>query len=545
MYSTSFNLPVELLSYIFSLSTHANGERDGEPKITTKSVKMPLALSSVNHHWKEVALRAPGLWSSLCITRELLDSGMLNTTHITSYLTLSRNSPLDIAIYARDRDWKHQEPGIPSEDGFESYTPPISSEHMSIIVSLLIPHLCRWKWFCIVTDTWLPMHTALTSINPHIVRLGAPLLESLTLIRANHSISFSPQFLPEEMKEPAFLHRDSTTVSPRDILPRLKHLALLGVHVDWDSLIDSLSASECGLTRLKMASHCADVRPSLAQFKKLLSSSPGLLNLLVHSSGPYIPDDDDDDDEAAHDYRTVYLPHLREISIAYRSALEGEKLLKLLHAPNARLLALGDAAHPADPEAVDASSMLTYIGTKDEPVASFPLLESVALECVNANGPSLRAFFCSLPNLKRLELAGRFRKAVKALLPALPSPPTIPSPPTPLPTLPSPTYLPPPIPTPAPASPNCPCPCPRLRSLCIKELPGAYLENLVTKLFDSKLQHRGTCGLREVDIHVDAPRVVRAGESRTGVGGMKVNIFYNSSDANNGDGDGYEDGVPF
>ncbi|KAF8147859.1 hypothetical protein B0H34DRAFT_803240 [Crassisporium funariophilum] len=547
------HLPVELLSHIFNLSTHANGELDGQPYIDEKSVGMPLALSSVNWRWRKVALRAEGLWSSLCITpitMKTLDSGMLNTAHVTSYLALSRNYPLNIAISVQDQDWDHQEPEIPSENGIELYIPPMSSEHMSTIVSLLIPHISRWKSLCITTDTWSPMHTALTSINPHIVQFGAPLLEALVLKRWNNRISYSPQFQPELMKAPAFLQRDSTTEARRDMLPRLKHVGLFGVHVDWDSLTDYLLATGSGLITLKMASHCDDVRPSLGQFHKLLSSSPGILKLLVMGSGFYIGDNEGD-----IDYGVVELPDLELIIIAYRYALD-EELFVILNGSNARTLTLEDDTNPADPEKVDASRMLTLIGTlsydNTEPPAQmedynncmFPKLVSLTLVRVRASPASLRAFFCSLAKLERLELSGEFLDAVHALLPALPSPPTLPSPLTlsPPPTLPS------PIPSPAPASTNCPCSCPQLRYLCIRafhHLPVPHLQNLAIYLFNSALQHEGTCGLREVDIHVHAVRELPPWrESRTGVRGMKVTIFYDTCtcpQVNHGHGHGDED----
>ena len=125
------NLPVELLSYIFSLSTYpATGcflgpvteEHRSPPTITTESVQVPLVLSSVSRLWRQVALGTPHLWSSLCITVELvqdfycddgftkssISSRQLNTSHITSYLALSRKYPLNILIDARDENWNFE-----------------------------------------------------------------------------------------------------------------------------------------------------------------------------------------------------------------------------------------------------------------------------------------------------------------------------------------------------------------------------------------------------------------------------------------------------
>ena len=137
------NLPIELLSYIFSLSTYPSSTTTGgfpgpeeeeeeeyyrPPTITTESVQVPLVLSSVSRLWRQVALGTPQLWSSLCITVELVEnlherdysrssaaknlkkksSSELNTSHITSYLSLSRKYPLNILIDARDENWNFE-----------------------------------------------------------------------------------------------------------------------------------------------------------------------------------------------------------------------------------------------------------------------------------------------------------------------------------------------------------------------------------------------------------------------------------------------------
>ena len=127
-------LPIELLAYIFSLSTYPTtggfpGPTEEEyrpPTITTESVQVPLILSSVSRLWRQVALGTPHLWSSLCITVELVQnfyrnerdprsgftkssiSRQLNTSHITSYLALSRKYPLNILIDARDENWNFE-----------------------------------------------------------------------------------------------------------------------------------------------------------------------------------------------------------------------------------------------------------------------------------------------------------------------------------------------------------------------------------------------------------------------------------------------------
>jgi hypothetical protein len=109
-------LPVELLAHIFALATH--GEEDHSfsryspyrPAFDTGSVKVPVAVSCVSRHWRNVAVHTAALWTSLCVTAEMIREdgcgrSYLDTSFIELYLRRSRMYPLDILIDARDPDW--------------------------------------------------------------------------------------------------------------------------------------------------------------------------------------------------------------------------------------------------------------------------------------------------------------------------------------------------------------------------------------------------------------------------------------------------------
>ncbi|TFK36195.1 hypothetical protein BDQ12DRAFT_686990 [Crucibulum laeve] len=548
-------LPIELLSYIFTLGTHATQEvsetndAHRQPPFNVESVKTPLILSAVCHHWRRVVLNSPGLWTSLCITTEMVEnldeeemehipststqSSIINTSHLTAYLRLSRSYPLDILIDARDQDWDFFEPEIPSEYEMNTYTPPFSNAHMNTIVSKLLPHLSRWRSLSILTDSWSPMYTALNQINSSITSSGAPILESLILMRCNDFISFSPEFQPQTMKGPSFLAFGNGILDDcSQLLPKLKHLTLRGVHVDWTSLSAILASSQRGLSSLELSSHCDDVRPSLSEFQQLLQANPALEQLSISGSGPFIPEDVEDfEDLMMHDVEPVSLPVLDDITIGYRCAVEGRTILELLDAPNAKNLALEDARYPGDPEDVDAGSLLTYIGTgsfvqenaeqpylvqwqlsggaevpfsiagqssvpkcrhgavqESEPAsrAAFPLLENVMLKNVKSCPRPLEAFFGSLPNLQRLELIGMSMQAVRALLP-LKKAVSISS-------------------SLSVDSPLCSCPCPQLQSLCIRGFEHLQLPDyhFIIGGLDTEREVNGGSFIREVDIYLDA-----------------------------------------
>lgn len=113
---TIHTLPVELLAHIFALATH--GEEDNSfgryslyrPSFNAASVKMPIAVSCVSRYWRHVALNTPALWTSLCVTQEMIVEGgygqsYLDASFLNLYLSRSQMYPLDILIDARDPAW--------------------------------------------------------------------------------------------------------------------------------------------------------------------------------------------------------------------------------------------------------------------------------------------------------------------------------------------------------------------------------------------------------------------------------------------------------
>ncbi|KAJ8082389.1 hypothetical protein PM082_008244 [Marasmius tenuissimus] len=506
-------LPVELLSYILVLGTHSSPSISDDSQESTSfnvdSVKIPLVFTAVNRHWRTIALNTPALWTSLCVTVGSLEGvsdaddyrSVLNTSHVTSYLSLSRKYPLDILIDARDMEWDFCEPEyalgtpfrltcnthlyfrIPNFDDYTGdYTPPFSPQTMSVVIALLLPHISRWRSIDILTDTWAPMYAALNMLNESLTTLGAPLLESLTLMRCNDYISHSPQFQPRHMRHPLFLKPRSSPNRPLSpgLLPRLRTLTLRGVHVCWSSVptlvcTESISPLLC----LELSSHSLDVRPSLQEFSSILSSCPLLRKLVVNGSGfafdeskvkqlPVGRRSSLIDSEAP-----ILLPHLQELNLGYRSTLDGRKILGLFRAPNVTRLTLEDASHPGDLEEPDVTNILRYIATGDGedvlrsyptnsslPTAHngdgivqssyrapaptsesgpssvtdpyrqrratiftsqpFPFLEALTLKGVKTDPTLLKPFLLSLSNLKYLTLSSMVSPmhALHALLPA-------------------------------------------------------------------------------------------------------------------------------
>jgi hypothetical protein len=207
-----------------------------------------------------------------------------------------------------------------------------------------------------------------------------------------------------------------------------------------------------------------------------------LRRLVISGSGPSFPDhiipDEATVDFVHHEFEGVLLPNLGSLTVGYRSALEGQTVLQLVSAPNLKHLVLEEATYPADPEVIDAGSLLTYLGTgefhsvkerylvaydlpnshgfqyqvktrKDstatcvgsgieiggrlvevddddetlvdfdtKPHPPFPLLENVVLKNVRTSSTQpIASFFGAVRDLKRLELVGMSMRPLYTLLP--------------------------------------------------------------------------------------------------------------------------------
>ncbi|KJA18299.1 hypothetical protein HYPSUDRAFT_45489 [Hypholoma sublateritium FD-334 SS-4] len=529
-------LPTELLSEIFQLCNLSVEQTEADicganscMTVNPFGLEFTFLLSTVCRKWRNIILNQANLWSNICVTQSLLASGghlggsRLDTTQIRTCLQRSRGHPLNILIDARDADWNWTEDGVgiyagevEDEDEFameteEELMPVLfTPEHMVTALSALLPHLPRWKSLVILTDTWAPMHGALKIINPAITNFGAPMLDTLTLLRCNELPSYFHDFQPGPLKDPAFL----SNVDPQsNVLPRLKNLSLEGVHADWDGLRACLLAASGRLESLELRYHCAEVRPSFQQYRKLLGSVPSLKKLAIKCSGAYVPEDF----VLPQNYDPVSLPLLNDLALGYQTSEDGEMALELFDAPNVKHLALEDRSHYASADQY-ADDMLTYLASKAsyskivkpsepsyQPSACesrrehsgttpqrayfsadtrppFPLLESVALTRVDGSPEALHALFFGLEHLRHVEIASMTMDALRALLPSV---------------------------GPYGAS----CPCPQLRSVRVHDTQKSTPEEF-RYYYDALMSERPkyACPLQSVDLEAaDTPESIDDG----------------------------------
>ena len=300
-----------------------------------------------------------------------------------------------------------------------THDPHFAPALMENALPLLISHLRRWKSLTILTDTWSPMFSALNIINPHLTILGAPLLESLTLMRCNDFVSFSPDFRPRHMAKPEFLtrirHYGDANSEPNHghsvvaMMPMLKHLTLRGVHVNWGSLASAVEDSQVGgLQTLCLSSHSLQVRPTQQDFCRLLNASAGLEVLSVSGSGPVSFSDSLPNGSAER----LRLEKLERVEVGYRSVAEAKAVFELISAPATKELVLEDVSHPADVEDVDGKGVLACLferGNNGKHSTTFSDVQELTLRNVKFGKmptaqQTLRTILHSAARLKRLNV---------------------------------------------------------------------------------------------------------------------------------------------
>lgn len=370
-------LPSELLAHIFTLGW--TPERDEEPEsdedfedvdsdddtyssVSSEGSTPPrteqeeaedkerhlpfnVLVSHVCARWRAVAVENPLLWAHVRFV------GSPPYDRAATYLERAKAAPLAITV---DRTIDDADDFSMSDD---SYAPEDHDPDLAVIegiMELIVPHVAHWQALQIMVSFYKHMHFALEALG---AAGPAPLLEVLQLYHYEDTDEHLTFKLPELRAQPFRLFGG--------VAPRLTHVALWGVHVPWDR---ESSPYLTGLTDLELAYHARDVRPSLAEFARILRDSPGLRTLTLCLSCPAgTPDEWEPgmpltttpSDAGTIDPEALVplaLPALTDLVLAY---LEPAYLLALL--PRLALPALTSLA--LDLEDDDYSELLKYLAS--------------------------------------------------------------------------------------------------------------------------------------------------------------------------------------
>lgn len=355
-------------------------------------------ISHVCHHWRTVALNTPSLWTKIDVSP--LDSPPFERVQIL--LGRSKSLPIDIHIDCEPPD-DDEEDYSGSEDSELGQSPhSMSFSDLDNLMSLLVPHISRWGSVEVGVACYKHMFVFLSAVSDPSIA-GAPQLEALQLYHHEDAESLT-----------AFAHPDLVQHFKLfgGVAPRLKSIALWGVHVDWCQ--EWLS---CGsnILDLELAYHTDDVRPSWTQLAGILCGAPKLETLSLCSSGPLGAPHDWHPEGSSGSYSDHYtgvieLRSLISLVLAFHSPVYVSGLLRRLSFPALKTLTLdlddGDftdlAAQLAGP-VVTAIPAIQKDGEKKRSLLSG--LDTLKISGLPCPDRSVEIMYAELGNLKALNLS--------------------------------------------------------------------------------------------------------------------------------------------
>ncbi|KAJ7058022.1 hypothetical protein C8F01DRAFT_926335, partial [Mycena amicta] len=298
-------VPNELLATFFTLAVgrpHDMADLEDMAQITS-----PTTVSHVCSRWREVAISTGSLWTWIILT---FPTSAGQVTRVLTWLTRSHAYSLDILLDFRDPDWDIIEPE-------EDHQFTAADLETALEIPLLRASIGRWRSVELLVDTWAPMLAFLR----HSQTFDVQNLESLRLARCNAYFACRGQvFQPVALKQFLPLFGINST------LTRLRHVSLVGVHVDWDAAASALT----DLNALELKYQAEDVMPTMAQFVRILQASPSLEKLAVVGHAPQGPPASE----------PVLLPNVSSFTLGFVDVDPTIDLVKALALPALRELTL-------------------------------------------------------------------------------------------------------------------------------------------------------------------------------------------------------------
>jgi hypothetical protein len=278
-----------------------------------------VTVSHVCRHWRAIALDSPPLWSEIDV--ETGRHAGSSYRRASTYLSRTKEYPLSISIDVNEPDSDTDSVSSEQSDS-QSLSPSLQLKQ---IIDLLLPHTRRWLKFRLAADSY---HHFFTVLSRFCTAPPASLLEHLELHHLDEELEPEPLFFPYPSEKTPF-------VIFGNCAPKLRHVSLYSVHIDWHN-----TTFLKNLHSLELAYLPQDVRPSFDEFFTILRSSPELRTLDLCMSGPsghphewpaFLPpppqDDHYHDPHVPAAFATqpgtldeyMVLPRLHELKLSYQS----------------------------------------------------------------------------------------------------------------------------------------------------------------------------------------------------------------------------------
>ena len=292
---------------------------EGEGSNDQSRLPFQVRISHVCRRWRRVAIDTPTLWTTLSF-KESYPFEKSET-----WIARTKQAPLDIDIDISLPD--EASPLIDESNGQSEGLSLSALKDLRRISTLIIPLISRWRSFELAVSDYAHIFHALKCLASCVD--GAPLLETLSL------------FCSDDKQDEEYLHFPYDKYKEHFLLfggnvPNLKHVFIVGVHVDWDLLTprtERLMASvterypfTTNLLDLELGYCAKDVAPSLDQFSNMLRCSPNLETLKLSTFAPSFP-------EQQSTIESIYLPSLRNFQMSYMAPKLATSVLQLFYVP--------------------------------------------------------------------------------------------------------------------------------------------------------------------------------------------------------------------
>ncbi|KAF8432675.1 hypothetical protein L210DRAFT_1059319 [Boletus edulis BED1] len=349
------NLPLELLSYIFTFGS------------TSFNVSLPFSfVSRVCRRWRNIALLAPSLWTTIVVTLKARTS----YKRVSTLLERSKSLPIDILVTT------------PQLGRIVDVSKLLFPADFEFLLGMLIPHIHRWRTMKVTTPTDDLMQELFSAVSDPSI----PAASQLTTFEL-----YNQQYIP-----PSFRVSKHLTLFGGSA-PLLTRIVLWGVHIDWDQ---PWIASASNLTDLVLAYHPEATRPSLAQFSAILRNAPALEKLCLRQSGPAMEPSSPVDFDAP-----IQLARLTDFHLALDGRAHTTWLMRNFTFPALKNLSLGfgrgdytefveELARPAPSLSASRASCSLLNG-----------LESLKIAGLRCSDECIRTLYGELQNLRSLNLS--------------------------------------------------------------------------------------------------------------------------------------------
>lgn len=315
-------------------------------------------MSHVCHRWREVALDAHILWTTLEFERRprldwarmyIARSGELRLNiHIYCVLPKGANEAdhPDHPLYYENKalQKKSIREGLAAEHGEEDTSQAdemydgdndanailfLSQQDLEQILDLIEPTVSRWSIFSFKAGTSAYIHLFISRLH---ALPSAPLLEKFQMYDFRFGDNNDYQVLDGD-DETGFLpfHGDA---------PLLKEVTLWSVYIDWDAALPSFLR---GLHVFKLYFQNEDFHPSYKTFTQIINNSPDLFTLCLAGAGPALADNvtyDTDITDGGWGTTPLTIPSVVNLMLQFHDPKYASALAKHLDVPNVTGLVL-------------------------------------------------------------------------------------------------------------------------------------------------------------------------------------------------------------